>query len=174
MSVDGNLVVGVLHALRHVGAGHDYVSVRTDSHWSGVWSLSEVALCIPLVRQCAVQQSVNPRLVLTAAERLLFLVVLQIVVAHVVDALVAEAVDRAQRVVQLHADRISSAVGGCPVRTVDALQDALVHFLQQVRVLCDVEAEVCRELANLYELPGIEVQLPTVVGHTSYVCIRNC
>ena len=82
-----------------------------------------------------------------------FLQVLQIVVAILVDAMVTEAINRTQRVIQLYTQGPVATVGNTPRRTgftrtvnslpsVQAFQHALIHFLQQVRVLSDIETHI--------------------------------
>ena len=153
-----SVAIIVDQSLGFTGVGHNDLSVLTHGNRSCLARCNEV---------------VEPGLIFGRRKAVLLAIVLQVVVGVLVDALVAESVDGTQRVVDLHTYGIGAACGGIPSSSVDALQHALVHLLEQVGVLGDVEAEVSRELSNLHELLGIEVQFPSFVGHSSHISVGN-
>ena len=115
---------------------------------------------------------------------MLVAVVLQIVIAILINAFIAIAIDRAQRVVQLHTNGIALLVvgiftgvvtthGRTPFCSVDRLQHTGIHLFQQIAVLGHINTEVGRELTCLHKLLGSEIQLPTVIGHSAHIGIGH-
>ena len=102
----------------------------------------------------------------------LTLQILQIVVRVLENALVAETIDGAKRVVQLDAIHVTATACGCPI-TVDSVKHTVVHLFQQVGVLGYIQADVHRELLDVDNLLGTDIHFPTVVIHATDVHPRN-
>ena len=94
---------------------------------------------------------------------------LSTVVAVLVDALVAEAIDAAQGGVQLHARHVRTVLAVELI--VQRGQTGLVHRGDLVLVVGKGDVEVGRELAGLDDAVTVEVELPSHVLHVTHILV---
>ena len=84
-----------------------------------------------------------------------------------INALVAEAIDTTEWVVQLNAGEVATIV--LVEFAVQALQNGFVHLHDFVLVVGKAQVTTDGELACLHDFASIEVHFPTIVAHTSVV-----
>ena len=95
--------------------------------------------------------------------------VLEGIVIVLIDTLVAETIDRTERVVQLYTAQPGTVF--IVVASVHVVEDELVHLQNTVVVVTEVDVQVHGELAGTNQTVSGHVELPTHVAQFTVVTV---